>query len=157
MQFKRGRELKRTRIEIIPMIDTIFFLLVFFMLSSLSLTHLNGLRVNLPRAATMPRQPAGQMTLTIDRTQTLFVNSQPVTLNTLQAQLTKAAGKTRLENVLLVVNADSQVPYGLVIKAIDAARALGIQRYAWATAPASPSTTSAQQLAPQQLAPQPPQ
>jgi len=147
VQFKRGRELKRTRIEIIPMIDTIFFLLVFFMLSSLSLTHLNGLRVNLPRAATMPRQPSGQLTLTIDRTQKLFVNSQPATLKTLPAQLTKAAGKTRLENVLLVVNADRQVPYGLVIKTIDAAHALGIQRYAWATA--TPSTTSAQQLAPQ--------
>lgn len=145
MQFKRGRELKRTRIEIIPMIDTIFFLLVFFMLSSLSLTQLNGLRVNLPRAATMPRQPASQLTLTIDRTQKLFVNSQPATLNTLQAQLTKAAGETRLQDVSLVVNADSGVPYGLIIKAIDAARAIGIQRFAMATAPTS--TTSASQPA----------
>ncbi len=50
MEFKRRRELKRTRIEIIPMIDTMFFLLVFFMLSSLALVRLNGLPVNLPRA-----------------------------------------------------------------------------------------------------------
>lgn len=150
MQFKRGRELKRTRIEIIPMIDTIFFLLVFFMLSSLSLTHLNGLRVNLPRAATMPRQPAGQLTLTIDRTQKLFVNSQPATLKTLPAQLTKAAGKTRLEDVSLVVNADSQVPYGLIIKTIDAARAMGIQRFAMATAPATTISSSQPAVQPSQ-------
>lgn len=150
MQFKRGRELKRTRIEIIPMIDTIFFLLVFFMLTSLSLTHLNGLRVNLPRAATMPRQPAGQLTLTIDRAQKLFVNSQPATLNTLQAQLTKAAGKTRLEDVSLVVNADSQVPYGLIIKTIDAARAIGIQRFAMATAPATTISSSQPAVQPSQ-------
>jgi biopolymer transport protein ExbD len=145
VQFKRGRELKRTRIEIIPMIDTIFFLLVFFMLSSLSLTQLNGLRVNLPRATTMPRQPSSQLTLTIDRTQKLFVNSQPATLNSLPAQLTKAAGKTHLEDVSLVVNADSQVPYGLIIKTIDASRTVGIQRFAMATAPAS--TTSVAQPA----------
>ena len=49
MEFRRRRELKRTKIEIIPMIDTMFFLLVFFMLSSLALTRLNGLPVNLPR------------------------------------------------------------------------------------------------------------
>ena len=57
MEFKRRRELKRTKIEIIPMIDTMFFLLVFFMLSSLALTRLNGLPVNLPRASTAPIVP----------------------------------------------------------------------------------------------------
>ena len=57
MQFKRHRELKRTRIEIIPMIDTMFFLLVLFMLSSLALTKLNGLPVNLPQASSAPKQP----------------------------------------------------------------------------------------------------
>ena len=55
MQFQRQRELKRTKIEIIPMIDTMFFLLVFFMLSSLALARLNGFPVNLPRASTAPK------------------------------------------------------------------------------------------------------
>ncbi len=49
MRFKERRTLKKTRIEIIPMIDTMFFLLVFFMLSSLALTHMNGLPVDLPQ------------------------------------------------------------------------------------------------------------
>ena len=66
MQFKQRRELKRTKIEIIPMIDTIFFLLVFFMLSSLALVRLNGLPVNLPPASTATRQQAQDVTITID-------------------------------------------------------------------------------------------
>ncbi|HXF75351.1 MAG TPA: biopolymer transporter ExbD, partial [Methylomirabilota bacterium] len=46
------RTIKKARIEIIPMIDTIFFLLVFFMISTLSMTRYSGLPVNLPKAAT---------------------------------------------------------------------------------------------------------
>jgi biopolymer transport protein ExbD len=51
MQIRR-RFPRKARIEIVPMIDTIFFLLVFFMIATLSMTKLQGLPVNLPRAAT---------------------------------------------------------------------------------------------------------
>jgi biopolymer transport protein ExbD len=51
MQFKQRRELKRTKIEIIPMIDTIFFLLVFFMITSLSLVRLRGMPIAVPADA----------------------------------------------------------------------------------------------------------
>jgi biopolymer transport protein ExbD len=53
------RTIKRARIEIIPMIDTIFFLLVFFMISTLSMARYSGLPVNLPKAAT-GQQPASE-------------------------------------------------------------------------------------------------
>ena len=66
MKFKNRRPLPRARIEIIPMIDTIFFLLVFFMLSSLSMTRLKGLPVDLPDARTAINQPASDLSLTID-------------------------------------------------------------------------------------------
>src|SRR6476620_2410272 len=92
MTFKRRRELKRTRIEIIPMIDTMFFLLVFFMLSSLALTKLNGLPVNLPQSATAPKPPPTELTLTIDGQQNLFVNKIPVTFATLEDTLVEKAG-----------------------------------------------------------------
>ena len=76
MEFKRRRELKHTKIEIIPMIDTMFFLLVFFMLSSLALTKLNGLPVNLPQASSAQKQQASDITITIDGGQHIFVNKQ---------------------------------------------------------------------------------
>ena len=50
MRFSTRRELKRTKIEIIPMIDTMFFLLVFFILASLSIIDLRGLNLELPPA-----------------------------------------------------------------------------------------------------------
>src|SRR5579863_10127146 len=87
MQFKQRRELKRTKIEIIPMIDTIFFLLVFFMLSSLALTKLNGLPVNLPKAATATKQQANDLTITVDKDRNIFVNKVPVTMANLGSTL----------------------------------------------------------------------
>src|SRR5271170_4189692 len=92
MEFRRRRELKRTKIEIIPMIDTMFFLLVFFMLSSLALTRLNGLPVNLPHASTSPKQPVTDLTMTVDKNQQVYVNKQPVTLDNLGALLVEKAG-----------------------------------------------------------------
>lgn len=136
MQFKQRRELKRTKIEIIPMIDTIFFLLVFFMLSSLALTRLNGLPVNLPQAATAPRQAPAELTITIDKAQHLYVNKEPVDFGQLESRLLeKAGGPANLPQATVIINADTSVPHGVVVKCIDFSREVGITHFAIATAP----------------------
>jgi biopolymer transport protein ExbD len=144
MKFKNRRELPRTRIEIIPMIDTIFFLLVFFMLSSLSMTRLKGLPVDLPDAKTATNQPVSDLTLTINEHGSLFLEKAPVAWPDLQQQLLLRAGgpKANLDHVSLLVNADQRVAHGVVIRAIDIARDIGITRYGIATAAESavPST-----------------
>jgi len=136
VEFRRRRELKRTKIEVIPMIDTMFFLLVFFMLSSLALTRLNGLPVNLPRASTAQKQPAADLTVTIDKDQHLFVNKDPVTVADLGAKLVERAGgpNVDLNTAQVIINADLTVPHGLVVRCIDEAREVGITRFAIATA-----------------------
>lgn len=142
MQFKPRRELKRTKIEIIPMIDTIFFLLVFFMLSSLALVKLNGLPVNLPQAATAQKQAANDLTITIDKNRQIYVNKQPVTLAQLgQTLLAKAGPNTDLATASVVINADLSVPHGLVVGCIDAARQVGISSFSIATAPEGSSAS----------------
>ena len=137
MEFKRRRELKRTKIEIIPMIDTIFFMLVFFMLSSLALTRLNGLPVNLPKAATAIQQQANDLTITIDKSRQIYVNKDPVALADLgPALIAKAGGASiDLSTADVIINADLTVPHGLVVSCIDTARQVGIERFAIATAP----------------------
>src|SRR5438034_11624870 len=106
MEFKRRRELKRTKIEIIPMIDTMFFLLVFFMLSSLALARLNGFPVNLPRASTAPKQPPTELTITIDKNQRIFVNKMAVTAADLGTALVQKAGgpSADLSNATVIIN-----------------------------------------------------
>ncbi|MCW3059950.1 MAG: Biopolymer transport protein ExbD/TolR [Capsulimonas sp.] len=136
MEFKRRRELKRTKIEIIPMIDTIFFLLVFFMLSSLALTRLNGLPVNLPKAASASKQQANDLTVTIDKNKQVYLNKTPVAMSGLGAALLAKAGpQADLNTASVVINADLTVPHGLVVGCIDEARKVGISRFSIATDP----------------------
>jgi biopolymer transport protein ExbD len=137
MEFKRRRELKRTRIEIIPMIDTMFFLLVFFMLSSLALARLNGLPVNLPRASTAPKQAPAELTLTIDKNAQIYVNKEPVSIDDVGTKLLEKAGgpNVDLAAASVIINADTDVKHGLVVKCIDEARIVGITKFGIATAP----------------------
>lgn len=140
MEFKRRRELKRTKIEIIPMIDTIFFLLVFFMLSSLALVRLKGLPVNLPNAVSAQNQNADNLTVTIDRSNQIYVNKVPVALNLLGQTLVADAGPNAdLSTAMVIINADKIVPNGLVVACIDASRLAGINNFAIATAPEASS------------------
>jgi biopolymer transport protein ExbD len=88
----RGRETKKARVEIIPMIDAIFFLLVFFMYSSLSMVKMKGMGVSVPhvnRAPTTPNtKPPRRYIVTMDQNGATFVNLTPVALDQLTATLT---------------------------------------------------------------------
>src|SRR5438874_2413531 len=128
MTFKRGRDLKKTKIEIIPMIDTMFFLLVFFMLSSLALTKLMGLPVNLPKASTAPKQNPVDLTVTIDKDQKVYINKSLIDIADLPAQLLAKAGgaSADLSTTPVIINADLTVPHGLVVRCMDEARTVGV-------------------------------
>lgn len=139
MVFRQRRELKRARIEIIPMIDTMFFLLVFFMLSSLALTRLDGLPVDLPEATTAPRVSASEVTITIDRQSRIYVNKQAVQLDGLVGTLRRLVSG-RAKDTSVVLNADRTVPHGLVVSCIDRARAANLHRFAIATDPEGTTT-----------------
>jgi biopolymer transport protein ExbD len=135
MQFRKRREMRKAKIEIIPMIDTMFFLLVFFMLSSLALTRQNGLPVNLPKASTAPKQPSLDLTITVDPAGKIFVNKDEVELSNLApALINKAGGQgTDMSKVSVVINADRGANYGTVIACMDEARTVGITKFGMAT------------------------
>ncbi len=127
----RQKTFKKARIEIIPMIDVIFFLLVFFMISSLSMTKMNSMPVSLPKTAATPHATQQNVILTIRKNGDLFLNKTPATLQTLGSLVANAMQKTPQE--VVVVNADEGAAYGLVVKAMDAIRAIGVRKFALAT------------------------
>src|ERR1700755_803639 len=83
----RQRPTKRARIEIIPMIDVIFFLLVFFMVSSLAMTKINSMPVNLPKTSSSPEALRQNVILTIKRDGSIYLNKAVVALDALGRQL----------------------------------------------------------------------
>jgi biopolymer transport protein ExbD len=108
------------QINIVPMIDVIFALLTFFIMSSLHLTRSTGLSVNLPKASTIENQSSSQIVVTIDQRGQLFLNRQPAQLQTLRSQVQTLMGTT--PQAVVVVNADEQITHGQVITVMDQLR-----------------------------------
>src|ERR1700751_5603221 len=100
----RQRPIKRARIEIIPMIDVIFFLLVFFMVSSLAMTKINSLPVALPKTSSSPEAIQQNVVLTIKKDGSIFINKPPANLDSLGQQLAYEMHDNPQDSV--VVNAD---------------------------------------------------
>jgi biopolymer transport protein ExbD len=127
----RQRPVKRARIEIIPMIDVIFFLLVFFMVSSLAMTKINSMPVALPKTSSSPEAIKQNVIITIKADSSMFLNKTPVTLETLGNQLAYEMHDNPQD--IVVVNADQGVGYGIVVQAMDKAREIGVRKFALAT------------------------
>jgi biopolymer transport protein ExbD len=127
------RSIKKARIEIIPMIDTIFFLLVFFMISTLSMTQFKGMPVNLPKAASGQQAPAESAAITIDKDGKLFVNQQAIDKAALAEALRQQLAKNA--EMLIVINADDGVQHGLVVEVMDIARGANVAKMAIAVKP----------------------
>ncbi|HUV99682.1 MAG TPA: biopolymer transporter ExbD [Gallionella sp.] len=126
MKLRKSREYKRGRIEIIPMIDVMFFLLATFMLASLSMQNLHSLPVNLPQGHAAPIQAKKPITLTITADSKIYLNKTPVTLDTLTATL-----KAMLPgpDASIIVAADSSAPNGITVQSMLKARAAGAQHF----------------------------
>ena len=92
MQVPR-RQTEKARIEIIPMIDIIFFLLVFFMVSTLVMTINRGLPVNLPKAASSQKDLRESFNVTVMQDGTLFLNKEATTLEQLGQQVRTSVEK----------------------------------------------------------------
>jgi biopolymer transport protein ExbD len=134
LRIKR-RPVEKARIELIPMIDTMAFLLVFFMIASLAMTRQAGLPVSLPKADAASPQTWGDRALvvTLNRQGEVYLDKQLVSRDDLE-QRVRARVEKRPE-LLVVINADAELRHGDVIQAMDAVKKAGAAHMAIATAP----------------------
>jgi len=126
MKLRKSRQHRRGRIEIIPMIDVMFFLLVTFMLASLSMQNLHSLAVNLPKGSAAAMQPRTPVTLTITRDSRMFLDDAPVTLGTLAATLQPML---KGPDSSIIVAADSAALHGVTVQAMIECRNAGAQHF----------------------------
>jgi biopolymer transport protein ExbD len=127
------RGIKKARIEIIPMIDTIFFLLVFFMISTLSMTRFKGMPVNLPKANSGQQASAESAAITINKDNQVFLDKQAVDKADLPDLLREQLAKN--PELLVVINADDGVEHGHVVEIMDIARGANVSKMAIAVKP----------------------
>lgn len=122
---------KKARIEIIPMIDTMFFLLVFFMIATLSMTVMKGMQVNLPKASAVKKDLNENLSVTISKEGHVYLNKKEVSISELRGALVGEVSAN--PDVLVIVNADEEVLHGKVVEVMDEIKLSGITKLAIAT------------------------
>jgi len=121
------RPMRRARIEIVPLIDIIFFLLATFVMVSLSMVKNQGIGVNLPTAATSAPQERGEYTaITVTEAGDFYFNKESVTLEELVARLKTL--KANEADPKVFINGDQKAEFGKAIAVLDEVRKLGIAK-----------------------------
>ncbi|MFI5359769.1 MAG: ExbD/TolR family protein [Halanaerobiales bacterium] len=121
---------KKSNIDIIPMIDVIFFILIFFMLFTTFRTTPTGIDLQLPRAVTVSEQKRENFVIDIDNNGNLYYKGEQISYD----RLTSIAKDIYAENnqVVAIINADRNVKYEYIISAMDSLRQAGIYQMALA-------------------------
>ena len=123
------RSNKRARIEIIPLIDIIFFLLATFVMVSLSMVKNAGISVNLPAAtSSAPQSREDSAVISITGAGEIFLDKQPVNLGELVDLLRSLSA--RQPQLKVFINGDVKAEFGQAIAVLDKVRALGITKIA---------------------------
>ena len=134
MEFISPVPKKRARIEIIPLIDIMFFLLASFMMVSLSQVHMKGIRVNLP-AMVAPTQPVptpdprDRLSLFVDPDGIVHFDKEVVPDGDVMPRLVGLAKGN--PNLKLFISADREALHGEVMKLLDRVRSAGIEKVAY--------------------------
>ena len=110
-----------SQINILPMIDIIFAILSFLIVSTLYLTKVDTLPVELPKATSSIRQNNKFLTITIDKIGNLFINQKKILLSDLRTTILNLMDKN---SQVVVLNADKNVSHGIVIKVLDSVRSV---------------------------------
>lgn len=120
MKFRRGAQQNELAINITPLIDVVFLLLIFFMVTT-SFNRENWMQVNLPQAnAQTPEAPAARIDVVVDRDGNYLVNGAPLANNritTLIAALEREGGGDN--SLLVVLTADENARHQAVVTAME--------------------------------------
>jgi biopolymer transport protein ExbD len=110
------------QINIVPMIDVIFAILAFFIISTLFLTRMEGLPVDLPEASNSESGTQSEVVVTIKPNGDLALNREPVELEILAEEI--EAFKGEQSRMRVVINGDEGADYGRVVAVLDVLRGI---------------------------------
>ena len=127
MRLRDRRSFAKPEVMIIPMFDIMFFLLVFFMLSTLYMVDLKTVAVNMPKAQNAEMQTNVNYLVTMKKDGSLWLEDQQIDEKTLIAQA-KAENKKN-PKFAVVLRADQDIDYGKVIVFLDQLKGAGLTRF----------------------------
>ena len=134
MKFRRQRR-EEVGINLTPLIDVVFLLLVFFIYAMLSMVLHRGLRVDLPAAGSSSIEHSDYIAITIDADNNLFLNKAPTTVDGLADRVLALRG-TEIKPVF--INGDQQADLGLAIELLDDLKKAGIEEVSFSCTKETP-------------------
>ena len=121
MYFQENNK-SENQINILPMIDIIFAILSFFIISSLFLTKIDSIEVNLPESSTAISKKNNPLIISINSDEQIYFEEQLITINNLSRLVKANLGE--VENSLIILRADALVRHGFIINVLDELRKL---------------------------------
>ena len=119
-------DVDKPRIEIIPMIDIMMFLLVFFIVITLRMIQGTGIQLDLPSSKTTQELKPTQITVGVQKDGAMFVDGQPYSAEGLKSLLENA--KKNSEKLAVILAGDKELTYQNTLKVMDVARSAGISQ-----------------------------
>ena len=111
----------KNKIDILPMIDIIFSILAFLIISSLYLTRVETVSVELPKASNSITQKKKFINISIDKSGNLFINKKSIKFQDLKDNVVNLVDESKN---LVVLNADKNISHGYVISVLDVLRSI---------------------------------
>ena len=129
MRFRKGDEAKKglaSTLDLTPIVDVVFNLLIFFALSLNFAVTSGGINVKLPKAASAEPVKAQELTINLTADGKTYLNDKAITLANLSQRLKEKKDK----DSLVIIRADSSVTHGRVVEAMDTVKTNGFSRLA---------------------------
>lgn len=133
MNFRQKNHREASTLDMTPLVDVVFNLLIFFMLSTTFVTT-PGIKINLPEASSKElKVQEKEVRIALTRKGKIYLNRKLVTLDDVRKTLKQ---KARINpKMLVIIQADEQVIHGKVVQIMDIAKTAGLNRLAIATRP----------------------
>ncbi len=132
MKFSAPRRDGGDLLDLTPLIDVVFLLLIFFMVSTTFIREPGGIRVDLPHSDTQEFiQEGEEVVVKIDGDGTIYVDDVPVTEDALKRELQRAVQAD--PGTTVIIKADREVEHGQVVRVMDLAKRIGLVKMAVAT------------------------
>ncbi|MGR3178065.1 MAG: ExbD/TolR family protein [Candidatus Anammoxibacter sp.] len=138
MKLKTGFENKKARIEMLPLIDVVFLLLVFFIYAMLSMTVQRGLKVSLPKAESGITNQDEYISITINQENEIFLNKEKINIPDLPGMIKNMRGNK--PDLKIYINGDEKARLGIAIEILDVLRVSGIEEVNFVTKKRSDSS-----------------
>lgn len=124
------RHRKKAALNLTPMIDIVFLLIIFFMVSS-TLVKTRGMAVKLPRSVSSESEPKNLIVISVTKNRGIFINEDPSSFETLAGDLKKM--RLKLNQNVVIIKGDKDSAYQKMIRVMDLAKLAGMQKISLAT------------------------